>query len=57
MAINPYLSITIGPVIQLVSLSFYVFTYGSKFRKFTVVTVEIDANISKGQMGIINWAQ
>ena len=49
-------AITIGPVIQFISLPFYVFTYGSKFRKFAIVTTEIGAKISKGEMGIVNWA-
>jgi hypothetical protein len=34
----------------------YVFTYGSKFRKFAVATTEIGAKISKGEMGIVYWA-
>lgn len=49
-------AITIGPVIQFVSIPFYVFTYGSKFRKFVVTATEIGAKISKGEMGVINWA-
>jgi hypothetical protein len=46
----------VGPVIQFVSLPFYVFTYGSKFRKFAIATTEIGAKISKGEMGVVNWA-
>ena len=49
-------AITLGPLIQFVSLPFYVFTYGSKFRKFAIATTEIGAKISKGEMGIVNWA-
>ena len=49
-------AIILGPVIQFVSLPFYVFTYGSKFRKFAVATTEVGAKISKGEMGIVNWA-
>lgn len=49
-------AITLGPIIQFVSLPFYVFSYGSKFRKFAVATTEIGAKISKGEMGIVNWA-
>jgi hypothetical protein len=49
-------AIALGPVIQFVSLPFYVFTYGSKFRKFAIATTEIGAKISKGEMGIVNWA-
>ena len=48
-------AITLGPIIQFVSIPFYVFTYGSKFRKFAVATTEIGAKISKGEMGIVNW--
>ena len=36
---------------QFVSLPFYVFTYGSKLRKFGIATTEIGAKISKG-----DWA-
>ena len=43
-------------MIQFVSLPFYVFTYGSKFRKFAIATTEIGAKIFKGEMGIVNWA-
>ena len=49
-------AITIDPVFQFISLPFYVFTYGSKFRKFAIATTEIGAKISKGEMGIVNWA-
>ena len=49
-------AITLGPVIQFISLPFYVFTYGSKFRKFAIATTEVGAKISKGEMGIVNWA-
>jgi len=49
-------AVTLGPVIQFVSLPFYVFTDGSKFRKFAVATTKISAKISKGEMGIVNWA-
>ena len=45
-----------GPVIQFVSLPFYVFSYGSKFRRFALSATEIGAKITKGEMGIINWA-
>ena len=49
-------AITLGPVIQFVSLPFYVFTYGSKLTKFAIATAEIGGHISKGEMGIVNWA-
>lgn len=49
-------AIAIGPVIQFVSLPLYVFSYGSKFRRITIATTEIGAKISKGKMGIVNWA-
>jgi len=45
-----------GPVIQFVSIPLYVFTYSSKFRKFAVAVTEIGAKITKGEMGIVNWA-
>lgn len=49
-------AITLGPVIQFVSLPFYVFNYGSKFRKFAIATTEIGGKITKGEMRIVNWA-
>ena len=49
-------AITRGPVIQFVSIPFYVFTQGSKFRECSLLTAKIGAKISKGEMGIINWA-
>ena len=45
-----------GPVIQFVSLPLYVFSYSSKFRKFAVAVTEVGAKITKGEMGIVNWA-
>jgi len=45
-----------GPVIQFVSLPFYVFSYGSKFRSFALSVTEVGAKITKGEMGIVNWA-
>lgn len=47
--------ITLGLILQSVSLPFDVFTSGSKFRKFARATTEIGAKISKGEMGIVNW--
>lgn len=49
-------AITLGPVVQFVSIPFYVFTYGSKLRKFALATTEVGAKISKGEMGVVNWA-
>jgi len=49
-------AITLGPVIQFVSIPFYIFTYGSRLRQFAIATTEIGAKISKGEMGIVNWA-
>ena len=51
-----FFAIMIGPAIQFVSLPFYIFTYGSKFRKFAIATTEVGVMISKGEMGIVNWA-
>ena len=45
-----------GPVIQFVSLPLYVFSYSSKFRKFAVAVTKVGAKITKGEMGIVNWA-
>ena len=41
---------------QFVSLPFYVFSYGSKFRRFALSVTEVGAKITKGEMGIVNWA-
>ena len=51
-----FFALTLGPVVQFVSLPLYVFSCGSKIRKFAVATTEIGALISKGEMGIVNWA-
>lgn len=48
-------AITLGPMIQFASIPLYVFTYGSKFRKFAIATTKIGAKVSKGEMGIVNW--
>lgn len=45
-----------GPVIQVVSFPLYVFSYGSKLRRFALSVTEIGAKITKGKMGILNWA-
>ena len=45
-----------GPLIQFVSLPFYVFSYGSKLRRFALSVTEVGAKITKGEMGIVNWA-
>lgn len=45
-----------GPVIQFVSLPFYVFSYGSKLRRFALSVTEVGAKITKGEMGMVNWA-
>lgn len=49
-------AIVSGPMIQFVSLPFYIFTYSSKFRRFALSVTEIGAKITKGEMGIVNWA-
>ena len=45
-----------GPVIQCISLPFYVFSSGSKLRRFALSVTEVGAKITKGEMGIVNWA-
>lgn len=45
-----------GPMIQFVSLPFYVFSYSSKFRRFALSVTEVGAKITKGEMGVVNWA-
>jgi len=51
-----FFAIALGPFVQFVSIPFYLFTYGSKLRQFAIATTEIGAKISKGEMGIVNWA-
>lgn len=45
-----------GPIMQLVSLPLYVFSYGTKVRRLAVAMTETGALISKGEMGVINWS-
>lgn len=43
-------------MIPFVSLPFYVFSYGSKLRKFALSVTEVSAKITKAKMGIVNQA-
>ena len=43
-----------GLVIQFVSLPFYVFSYGSKLRRFALSVTKVGAKITKGEIGIVN---
>ena len=43
-------------MIQWISLPFYVFSSGSKLRRFALSVTEVGAKITKGEMGIVNWA-
>ena len=45
-----------GPVVPFVSLPFYIFSYGSQFRRFALLVTKIGAKITKREMGIVNWA-
>ena len=47
-------AITLGSIIQFVLLLFYVFTYGSKLKKYALTITEISAKISKREIGIFN---
>lgn len=49
-------AIASGPLIQFISIPIYVFSFGSRFRRFAVATSEIGAKISSGEMTIVNWA-
>ena len=51
-----FFAVAMGPIVQGLALPFYVMTYGSKLRKFAVAISDIGAKISKGEMGIVNWA-
>ena len=51
-----FFTIVINSVVQFISLPFSIFTVGSKFKKFTIVTTKIGIKISKEEMGIIKWA-
>lgn len=51
-----FFAVVSGPVIQFISIPFYVFSYGSKLRRFAVSVTEIGAKITKGEMGIVNWS-
>lgn len=45
-----------GPIFQFGSLPIYVFTYGSKYRRIAIAMSEIGSKISRGKIGIDNWA-
>ena len=49
-------AIASGPVVRVVALPFYAFTYGSKLRRFALSVNEVGVYITKGQMGVVNWA-
>lgn len=49
-------AISLGPLLQVISLPMYVVSYGLKVRKFAVASSELGAQILKGQLGIVNWA-
>jgi len=48
-------AIALGPAVQFASLPGYIFTYGSRLRRFSLAASKLGAKISKGQMGIVNW--
>lgn len=50
-----FFAIAVGPAIQFISLPFYVCTYGTKMYSYVMAAAEIGAQITKGQMGIVNW--
>lgn len=50
------LALTIGPIIQVVSLPAYIFSYGSVFQKYASSLSYIGAEITRGEMNIANWA-
>lgn len=51
-----FFAVVSGPAIQFVTLPFYVCSYSSKFRRFALSASEVGAKITKGEMGIVNWA-
>lgn len=51
-----FFAVVSGPVIQLVCLPFYVFSYGSKFIRFALSVIKVSAEITKGEMEIVNWS-
>jgi hypothetical protein len=49
-------AIAAGPIIQVIALPLYIFSYGSAVRKYAKAASEIGAKITTGEMGIVNWA-
>lgn len=43
-------------MIQCISLPLYIFSYGSKLKRFALLFTEVSVKITKGEMGIVNWA-
>lgn len=50
------LALTIGPIIQVVALPAYIFSYGSVLQKYASSLSYIGAQITRGEMSIANWA-
>jgi hypothetical protein len=49
-------AIAAGPIVQLISLPLYAWTYGTSIRRFALAASEIGVKITRGEMGILNWA-
>lgn len=47
-------ALTVGPIIQFISLPMYIFSYGTKFRSYALIVHEVGAKIVKGEFGIAN---
>ena len=51
-----FFAVAAGPVVQIISIPFYIFTYGSALRVYAKGIAEIGGRIIKSEMGLINWA-
>lgn len=49
------IAIAAGPVIQLVSIPFYVYFRTSRVKRFAVGMADIGAKVTSGEMGVMNW--
>lgn len=46
----------LGPIVQLISLPFYIYSYGMYFKKYAIAIMQIGAQITKGEFELIGLA-
>ena len=50
------LTISVGPMIQFISIPIYIFSYTKEYKNLAIAISEIGANVTKGEMTLVNWA-